>query len=92
MLMLMAKSAMIDGYPIKDATHIALETTRQFLEQDDSVRRLCFPNRTDLHTGLDPRQITRVIYVVFSKRDEDVYREIIPQYFPPDPEHGNGSV
>lgn len=54
MLMLMAKSAMIDGYPIKDATHIALETTRQFLEQDDSVRRLFFPNRTDLHTGLDP--------------------------------------
>lgn len=33
-------------------------------------------------------QITRVIYVVFSKRDEDVYREIVPQYFPPDPEHG----
>lgn len=60
------------GYPIKDATHIALETTRQFLEQDDSI--------------------TRVIYVVFSKRDEDVYREIIPQYFPPDPEHGHGSV
>lgn len=39
-----------------------------------------------------PPQITRVIYVVFSKRDEDVYREIIPQYFPPDPEHGHGSV
>ncbi|OXG10279.1 LRP16 family protein [Cryptococcus neoformans Tu259-1] len=56
------------GYPIKDATHIALETTRQFLEQDDTI--------------------TRVIYVVFSKRDEDVYREIVPQYFPPDPEHG----
>lgn len=29
-----------DGYPIRDATHIALETTRQFLEQDDTVRRL----------------------------------------------------
>lgn len=28
----------IDGYPIKDATHIALETTRQFLEQDNTVR------------------------------------------------------
>lgn len=27
-----------DGYPIKDATHIALETTRQFLEQDNTVR------------------------------------------------------
>lgn len=31
-----------DGYPIKDATHIALETTRQFLEQDDTVRRASF--------------------------------------------------
>ncbi|KIR76655.1 LRP16 family protein [Cryptococcus gattii EJB2] len=59
------------GYPIKDATHIALETTRQFLEQDNTI--------------------TRVIYVVFSKRDEDVHREIVPQYFPPDPEHAHGS-
>ncbi|KIR27110.1 LRP16 family protein [Cryptococcus deuterogattii LA55] len=59
------------GYPIRDATHIALETTRQFLEQDDTI--------------------TRVIYVVFSKRDEDVYREIVPEYFPPDPAHGDGS-
>ncbi|XAO26751.1 hypothetical protein I312_105591 [Cryptococcus bacillisporus CA1280] len=59
------------GYPIKDATHIALETTRQFLEHDDTI--------------------TRVIYVVFSKRDEDVYREIVPQYFPPDPAQGDAS-
>ncbi|KAE8540616.1 hypothetical protein D1P53_002979 [Cryptococcus gattii VGV] len=58
------------GYPIRDATDIALETTRQFLEQDNTI--------------------TRVIYVVFSKRDEDVYREIVPEYFPP-PEHGHGS-
>ncbi|ODN87141.1 LRP16 family protein [Cryptococcus wingfieldii CBS 7118] len=50
------------GYPVKDATHIALETTRKFLEQDDTV--------------------TNVIYVVFSKRDESVYHELVPIYFP----------
>ncbi|TYJ56255.1 hypothetical protein B9479_003100 [Cryptococcus floricola] len=50
------------GYPIKDATHIALETTRKFLEQDDTV--------------------TNVIYVVFSKRDESIYHELVPIYFP----------
>ncbi|WWC96848.1 hypothetical protein V866_003723 [Kwoniella sp. B9012] len=53
------------GYPIKDATEIAIETTRNFLEKDQSV--------------------TRVIYVVFSKKDEEVYKSIIPQYFPPPP-------
>lgn len=26
-----------DGYPIREATHIALKTTRDFLEQNDSV-------------------------------------------------------
>ncbi|WVQ77397.1 hypothetical protein IAR50_007082 [Cryptococcus sp. DSM 104548] len=50
------------GYPIKDATHIALETTRNFLEQDNTV--------------------TNVIYVVFSPRDEAIYRQLAPIYFP----------
>jgi hypothetical protein len=30
-------SLTIDGYPIVDATRIALETTRQFLEKDQTV-------------------------------------------------------
>ncbi|WWC88075.1 uncharacterized protein L201_002979 [Kwoniella dendrophila CBS 6074] len=51
------------GYPIKDATEIAIKTTRKFLENDQSV--------------------TRVIYVVFSKKDEEVYKSVIPNYFPP---------
>ncbi|WVQ93506.1 hypothetical protein IAU59_000580 [Kwoniella sp. CBS 9459] len=53
------------GYPIKDATAIALETTRKYLEKDESI--------------------TRVIYVVFSARDEDVYRNLIGYYFPGPP-------
>ncbi|WRT65780.1 uncharacterized protein IL334_002729 [Kwoniella shivajii] len=51
------------GYPIKDATRIALDTTRRFLENDDTV--------------------TRVIYVVFSAKDEEVYKSLAPEYFPP---------
>ncbi|ORY29788.1 hypothetical protein BCR39DRAFT_531024 [Naematelia encephala] len=50
------------GYPVEDATKIALETTRKFLEKDDTV--------------------TRVIYVVFSKRTEEIYQELVPAYFP----------
>jgi O-acetyl-ADP-ribose deacetylase (regulator of RNase III) len=52
-----------DGYPIEEATHIALRTTRTFLENNDSV--------------------TRVVYVVFSAADEEVYRRLAPEYFPP---------
>ncbi|RSH94778.1 hypothetical protein EHS25_004584 [Saitozyma podzolica] len=50
------------GYPIRDATHVALDTVRQFLETD--------------------RRITRVIFVVFSERDRNVYQGIMPLYFP----------
>ncbi|OCF40068.1 LRP16 family protein [Kwoniella heveanensis CBS 569] len=57
------------GYPIKDATAIALETTRNFLEKDKSV--------------------TRVIYVVFSARDEDVYKSLVGHYFPAPPSASN---
>lgn len=31
------------------------------------------------------KQIERVIYVVFSPKDERVYRELAPIYFPPAP-------
>jgi len=30
----------------------------------------------------DTSQVTRVIYVVFSAADEDVYRRLAPEYFP----------
>nr|XP_018264810.1 LRP16 family protein [Kwoniella dejecticola CBS 10117]OBR86968.1 LRP16 family protein [Kwoniella dejecticola CBS 10117] len=37
-------------------------------------------------TSLEADQsISRVIYVVFSQRDEDVYKSIIPRFFPPPP-------
>jgi len=34
---MLISSLIADGYPIVDATRIALETTRSFLEKDDSV-------------------------------------------------------
>ncbi|KAG8835264.1 hypothetical protein FRC17_004571 [Serendipita sp. 399] len=55
----------IYGYPIEDATHIALETTRTFLEEK-----------------ADAKKLERVIFVVWSNKDKDVYEHLIPQYFP----------
>ncbi|KAF9778969.1 A1pp-domain-containing protein, partial [Thelephora terrestris] len=54
----------IFGYPIDDATHIALDATRVFLDTPDGEK------------------LDRVIFVVWSDRDRDVYRHLIPHYFP----------
>jgi len=58
----------IFGYPIEDATHIALDTTRLFLDTPDGDK------------------LDRVIFVVWSDRDRDVYRDLIPYYFPQEKE------
>jgi len=63
------------GYPIDDATHIALKTVREYLDAPDG-------NRLD-----------RVIFVVWSDRDKNVYRKLIPLYFPlPTPEDAADAV
>ncbi|KAK4684612.1 hypothetical protein P7C73_g5560, partial [Tremellales sp. Uapishka_1] len=51
------------GYPLQDATEIALETTRRYLETQGD-------------------KISRVIFVVFSARDEKCYRSTVPYFFP----------
>ncbi|KAJ7227070.1 hypothetical protein GGX14DRAFT_418022 [Mycena pura] len=53
----------IYGYPIVDATHIALDTVRRFCDSDDG-------NKLD-----------RVIFVVWSNKDKEVYETLIPEYF-----------
>jgi len=58
----------IFGYPVEDATHIALDETRLFLETPDGDK------------------LDRVIFVVWSNRDRDVYRNLIPHYFPAEEE------
>ncbi|KAF8072067.1 hypothetical protein FPV67DRAFT_1412700 [Lyophyllum atratum] len=55
----------IYGYPIEDATHIALNEVRQFVESEPGSK------------------LERVIFVVFNNKDRDVYRALIPEYFPP---------
>lgn len=97
----------VDGYPIVDATRVALDTTRRFLEQDECVRlpvgsaRLPPGDHSGIHGVNEPPweavstvrdslpQVTRVIFVVFSDRDEKVFRSLASEYFPavaPEPE------
>ncbi|TFK21171.1 A1pp-domain-containing protein [Coprinopsis marcescibilis] len=64
----------IYGYPIEDATHIALKTTREFLEKPEADK------------------IERVIFVVWSDKDKEVYQELLPQYFPPAPTQESSSA
>ena len=64
----------IYGYPVKDATHIALDATRLFLDTPDGDkvvdrRFLDSAEGTDLLFELD-----RVIFVVWSNKDRDIYR------------------
>jgi len=54
----------IYGYPIQDATHIALDVVRRFCE-------------SDVGSKLD-----RIIFVVWSNKDKEVYETLIPEYFP----------
>lgn len=75
----------IDGYPITDATDVACETTRRFLEQDDSVCSAIHGDQANSRVGYGAdhsSQVKKVIFVVFSARDEDVYKSVAPAYFP----------
>ena len=75
-----------DGYPIEDATEVAVQTVRRFLEQDTSVSS-ARPSSDGLRTRRAAlakiHQISRVVFVVFSAKDERVYRTVAPAYFPP---------
>ncbi|KAJ7903672.1 A1pp-domain-containing protein [Mycena olivaceomarginata] len=55
----------IYGYPIEDATHIALDVVRRFCDSDAGSKA------------------NRVIFVVWSNKDKEVYETLIPEYFPP---------
>ncbi|GJE99917.1 A1pp-domain-containing protein [Phanerochaete sordida] len=54
------------GYPVEDATHVALDEVRNFLTSE---------------TG---SQIERVIFVVWSDHDKEIYEDILPLYYPLD--------
>ncbi|KAF9223528.1 A1pp-domain-containing protein [Gyrodon lividus] len=61
----------IYGYPIKDATNIALKAVRQSLDEAQEGEK----------------QLRRVIFVVFSDEDRTIYEQLIPLYFPPSPDN-----
>lgn len=63
-----------DGYPIEDATEIAIETTKDFLEKDDKVSS----------TGVvqTDRQVKQVVFCVFSPEDEEVYKKLVKSIVP----------
>ncbi|KAF5390147.1 hypothetical protein D9757_003760 [Collybiopsis confluens] len=61
----------IYGYPIEDATHIALNVVRKHFEAESGTE------------GSGAFKLDRVIFVVWSDKDKSVYESLIPEYFPP---------
>lgn len=53
----------IFGFPLKQATHIALDTARQWLDDN-------------------PSKLQRIVFVMFKAEEMNVYRRILPCYFP----------
>jgi O-acetyl-ADP-ribose deacetylase (regulator of RNase III) len=77
-----------DGYPIEDATHVALSAVKEFLSgpQGKTVRRLMSllsASETADRPRALPRstQLEKVIFCVFSDKDKAVYEKIWPTYF-----------
>ncbi|PPQ65299.1 hypothetical protein CVT26_000259 [Gymnopilus dilepis] len=71
------------SYPITAATRIALRTVREFLESGEgdevSVGTLVL-----VYSNF--QQLDRVIFVVWSNKDKEVYQTLIPEYFPEEEE------
>lgn len=57
----------IYGYPLRKATHVALKTVREFLEEEENYKKF--------------DRIVFVVYKL-DAREERVYRRFIPRYFP----------
>ncbi|KIK70095.1 hypothetical protein GYMLUDRAFT_236526 [Collybiopsis luxurians FD-317 M1] len=70
----------IYGYPIEDATHIALNVIRKHFEAESDVEGM-FKVRSSGHPSY--AMLDRAIFVVWSDKDKSVYESLIPEYFPP---------
>ncbi len=64
----------IYGYPIKDATHVALIEVRKYLgtREGDKVCLVSFCDGATID-DLSYQQFDRVVFVVFSDTDREVY-------------------
>ncbi|KAH6913279.1 Macrod2 protein [Coprinopsis sp. MPI-PUGE-AT-0042] len=76
-----AISTGIYGYPVRDATHVALRTVREFLEKSEADK-VGFQTLGSTVSD-DAIQLEKVIFVIFLDKDVGVYNDLIPQYFPP---------
>jgi O-acetyl-ADP-ribose deacetylase len=75
-----------DRYPIREATQVAAETIRKWLDSPVSPEASSLPNSSIVCSCCRvwaDHQMERVIFCVFSGRDEEVYNDIVPNYFPP---------
>jgi len=70
-----ALSTGIYGYPMNEATTVAARTVRKWLDSPMD------PN--DSSSPLNSSIMYRVIFCVYSAKDEEVYNRILPSYFPP---------
>ena len=80
------------GFPNVDAAHIALATTRNWLEMEDNADKVCIIMGEDhvyriMHTtciaGLSfILQVDRIIFCVFLKQDFEIYKKLLQCYFP----------
>jgi len=61
----------IYGFPLKDATHVAIDTVRKYLENSPSLKEA---------------KIKYIIFVCFPDKDYACYKTLLPRYFPPAPE------
>ena len=76
------------SYPVEEATQIAAMTVRKWLDSpadpqtSSSATNASIVNLV-MQVLLTITQIDRIIFCVYSAKDEEVYSEIVPDYFPP---------
>ena len=73
-------------YPIHEATLIAAETIRTWLDSRVRPEASSSPRNSSIVPCVQFEsniQIDRIILCVFSAKDEEVYNEIVPRFFPP---------
>lgn len=73
----------IYGFPAERAARIALGATRRFLEElYDALQQNCSSEGTSAAAAIAALPIKRIVFVCFSKSDEEIYLHAMPEFFP----------
>ena len=67
----------IFGFPLVRAAHIALRRVREWLEADSQKEEKESSNENETPSGL-----RTVIFCCFNEKEHEVYRQLLPSYFP----------